>query len=221
MVFCRWIPDTILSSFRCLGRQLFVTNHGRLSLICHMADARSFTMCAYCIEQVHNSTTPEFSMFTRSLQTNVIMMFRTLLVFIQSPMSSGNILSTLFIDFGSLMNYISCSWVYFKIYYTACSNTWTLEMSKINSANNFDCNHDIKASSMPLHHSISWNVALGSTMRWGVWSANWLWDVVKFSTTPRTIGTLQLKWPWMILYSKQCRHYVNSLYLLANKIHLI
>jgi len=58
-----------------------------------------------------HSITQDISMLSQSFWTNIISMFRTLLVCIQSDTSSGNTLSAMSIGFGSLMYCISCFWV--------------------------------------------------------------------------------------------------------------
>jgi hypothetical protein len=67
--------------------------------------------------------THKISMFTWRFWTKLISMFCTLLVFSQSATSSGCTLPGMSIAYGSLMNCISCSWVYLKTYCTGCSNT--------------------------------------------------------------------------------------------------
>ena len=80
----------------------------------HMAHARcvKFQMVhRWVIQPFNHLITYEISMFTPSFWTKLLSMFCTLLVFIQSAISSGNTLSAMSIAFGSLMNCISCSWV--------------------------------------------------------------------------------------------------------------
>ena len=71
----------------------------------------------------NHTITQEIRMCTRSFWTNVISMICTLLEFVQTQTSSGNILFAMYIAFGSLMNCISCSGVQLKSYCTGCSNT--------------------------------------------------------------------------------------------------
>jgi len=147
-------------------------------------------------------------------------MFCTLVMFIQSATSSGNSLSAMSIAFGTLMNCISCSWVQLTMYCTGCSNTWKLEMSKINLTIDSHQYHDIQASSASLNHSIGWKVAPGRAKRPGAWSEHCQWIAVQYLTAPRMTGKLRRKQSLMKCYREQCRNYVNSLYLTANKITL-
>jgi len=57
--------------------------------------------------------------------------------------------------------------------------------------------------------------------RSGAWSGHCQWIALRFLTTPKMMGKLRRKQPLMKWLWEQCGHYVNSLYLLANKITLI
>jgi len=76
------------------------------------------------IQLVEHSLPHGISIFTQTFWTELILTFCTLFEFIQSATSSGNSLCAMFINFGSLMNCISCSWVELKTDCTSCSNTW-------------------------------------------------------------------------------------------------
>jgi len=165
--------------------------------------------------------THKISRFTGSFWTKLISMFCTLLVFIQSATSSGNTLSAMSIAFGGLMNCISCSWVQLKTYCTGCSNTWKLEMSRIKLTLNSHQYHNIQASSASLNNLILWKAAPGREKKSGAWSEHWQWILLQSLTAPRMMGKLQRKQPLMKLWWEQCGHYVNSLYLSANKMTLI
>jgi len=130
----------------------------------HMAHAQCVKFLKerrWGIQLFDHLITQEMSMFTWSFWTKLILMFCTLLVFIQSATSSGNTLSVMSIAFGSLMNSVSCSWGWLKTYCTGCSNTWKLEMSRINLTINSHHNHHIQASSASLNPLIQWKAAPG------------------------------------------------------------
>jgi len=148
----------------------------------------------------------------------LISMFWILVMFIQSATSSGNSLSAMSIAFGSHMNCISCSWVLLKTYCTGCSNTWKLEISRINLTIDSHQFHDIQLSSASLNHSIPWKAAPVRAKRSGAWSEHCQWIALPILTASRTTGKLRLKKPRMKLLWEQCGHDVNSLYLSANKI---
>jgi len=136
----------------------------------HMAHARCVKFLKvrrWGIQVFNHLITHEISMFTLSFCTKLLSMFCTLLVFIQCATSSGNTLSAMCIAFGSLMNCISCFWVYLKTYCTGCSNTWKLEMSRINLTIDSHQYHNIQASSASLNYSFHLCVAPGREYRSG------------------------------------------------------
>ena len=127
-------------------------------------------------------------MVTRRFWMNLISITGTLLVFIQSEISSGNTLFAMSITFGNLMNCISCSWVLSKIHCTGCWNSWNLEMSRINLTIDSHQYHNIRASSTSPIHSIRWKAAHGREKRSRAWSEHWQWIVLQFLTAPRMRG---------------------------------
>jgi len=121
------------------------------------------------------------------------------------------------IDFGSLMNCLSCSWVQLNTYWTGCWNTWKRDKSRINLTTNSHRCHDILSSSASLDNSIHWTAAPGKVKRSVERSEHWHWIVHQFLSAPRMTAKLRHKQPPMKRYWEQCGHYVHSLYLLANK----
>jgi hypothetical protein len=188
----------------------------------HVAQARCvkfLTVRQWGIQLVVHSMTQEISMFAQSFWTKLILMFCTLFQFSQSATSSGNSLSAMSISCGRLMNWISCSWFELKTYITGYANTWELEMSRINLTIDSHLYHDSQASHASLNHSIRRTASSGWAKISGAWSEHGEWILLQI-LTPRMMGNLQRKQPLMKWSCKQYRHYVNSLYLLANKITL-
>jgi len=148
-------------------------------------------------------------------------MLCTLMVFIQSATSSGNSLSAMSIAMGSLMNCISCSIVQLMIYCTDCSNTSKLEVSRINLTIDSHRYHVIQASSTSHNHFIHWKAHPGRENTSGAWYEHWHWIALQFLTAPRMQGKLWWKQPLIKCLWEQRGHYVNCLYLSANKITLI
>jgi len=72
-----------------------------------------------------------------------------------------------------LMNSISCSWVQFRTDCTGCSNTWKLEMSRINLTIDSHQYHDMQASDASLNHLIRWKVTPGRELTSRGWSEHW------------------------------------------------
>jgi len=149
------------------------------------------------IQLVEHSITQDIGRWTQSFWMKLIWMFCTLFVFIQFATSSGNSLTAMSISFGSLMNCISCSWVKLNTYSTGCSNTWKLEISRINlTINSHQC-HDIQASRASLNHSIRLKAATSRAKRSGAWSEHWQWIALQFLSAPRMAGKLRQKQPLM------------------------
>jgi len=179
---------------------LGIIQHRSCRLKSHMAHAR----CVKFLEVrqwgtpgFNHSMTQEFGMSTQSFRMNLLSMICTLLVFIQSQTSSGNTLFAMSIAFGSLMNRISCSWVYLKTYCAGCSNTWRLEMSRINVTIDAHQYQDILPSCASLNHSIRWNATPGRGNTSGEWSEQWQWIGLRFLTAPRMTGKPRWKQPLM------------------------
>jgi len=122
------------------------------------------------------------------------------------------------IGFGSLMNCISCSWVYLKTYWTGRPNTWKRDSLRINLTIDLHWCHDIPVTSTSPNHSIHWKAAPGNVKRSVAWSEHWPWIPLQLLPAPRMLGKLQRKHPPMKWQLKQYGHYVNSPYLLANII---
>jgi len=180
----------------------------------HMVHAQ----CVKCL-MVHwwgiplfdHSISQEISMFIRSFWMNQLLMLGIILVFIQLETTSGNTLSAMSHDFRSLINCISCSWVQLKSYCTGCSNTWKLEIWRINLTIDSHRYHDSQVSSASLNHLISWNAGPGREKRSVAWSEHWQWIALWFFTALRIMRKLRqkhslMKWTW-----EQCGHYVYSL----------
>jgi len=133
-------------------------------------------------------TTQDISMLNRSLWTKLRSRFHTLLVFIRSGASSGNMLCTMSIGFGRLMNCISWSWVQVKTYCTGRSNTWKPVLSRIIVTIDSHQYHDIWAFRASLNNAFYWNTAPGVVKWSGAWSERWQWIAIHFMTTPKNDG---------------------------------
>jgi len=193
-------------------------------LTSHMAHARCVKFLQVPqsgIQLFDHLITHEIRMFKWSFCTRLILMFFTLLVFIQSAASSGNTLSAMSITFGSLITCICCSWVKLKTYRTGCSNTWNLEMSRINLTIDSHQYDDVEASGTSLNHSIRQKVTSCRGKCSRAWSEHWQRIALKFLTAPKMPGKLWQKQPLMKWWREQCMHDVNSLYLSANNMTLI
>jgi len=81
--------------------------------------------------------------------------------------------------------------------------------------------HDIRASGASLMHAIRRKAMSGREMGYGASSEYWHWIVLQFLTAARMTRKLRRKQPLMKWWWEHCRHYVNSLYLLANNVTLI
>jgi len=94
-------------------------------------------------------------------------------------------------------------------------------MSEINLTVNSHCCHNINTSSIFLNNSICWKVAPHREKRSGAGSAQSQWITLQFSTASWV--TVKLQWEQLPIkqHWEQCRHYVNTLYLIANNITLI
>jgi len=132
-------------------------------------------------------------MYTQSIWTKPTSMFCTFLVYIQSETSSGKTLSAISIDFSSVMNCICCSWVYLNSYCTGCSNTWKLEMSRINLTIHSHRYLDIQACSAPLNHMTHWNAAPSRENRSAARIEHWQWIELHLWTTPRKMANYSWK----------------------------
>jgi len=129
-----------------------IPNKSRL-LNSHMVHAQCLKFLQMYPSGIANSVhsiIQDIRMFSCSFWTHLISMPYTLLVFIQSETRCGNTLFAMTIAFRSLMNCISCSWVQLKTYCTGCSNTWKLELSRMNFTIDFHGYHDIWASTSSL-----------------------------------------------------------------------
>jgi len=183
------------------------------SHIAHTWCLKFITVHRWGIQLFEHSITKQTSIFSQSCGRRMIWMLCTLSVSIQCANSSGNMVSAMAIGFGILMNCISCSWVQLKTDWTDCSNTWNLEMSRINVTINSHWCHDILASSTSLNHSIYWIAAPGYIKRSVEWSKHWQWNPLLFLSGQCMTGKWQWRLSQMIWYWKQSGYYVNSIYL--------
>jgi len=166
----------------------------------HMAHARCVKFLKvrrWGISLFDHSITQETSIFTWSCSSTIILMLCTLWLSTQSATSSGNTLSAMSIGFGSLMNWISCSWGWLKTYCTGYSNTWKLEIAWINLTIDSHRCHDIPVSSTSLNHLIHWKAAPGKVKRSVEWSEHWQWIVLQFLSARQMTGKLRRKQPLM------------------------
>jgi len=158
-----WLPGSvIIQNTSCLLKSHIV--HGQCVIF--------LKVCQLGIQRVKHLITQEIAMLTQCFWMKLILIY-TLFVFIQSATSSGNSLSAMIISFGKLMNCIRCSWVYLTTNCTGCSNTWKLEMSKINFTLDLHQYHDIAASSASRYHPTGWTVTPDTEMKSGVWWEPW------------------------------------------------
>jgi len=154
--------------------QLVIVPNKSLLFMSHMVYAECVTfqnLRRWGIPLFNNLLTPHISMFTQSICMKRILMFCTPLVFTQSATSSGNILSASSIGVGSMMYYVSCSWVSWKTHCTGCSNSWQLEMSSDNLILDSHQYHDIQTSSTALYQSIF--------LKSGSWNRQQIWGMIR------------------------------------------
>jgi len=94
--------------------RLWIIKNKSWLLNSHMACMQCVKFLMVCwlgIQHCKHLITQEISIFSWSCWTKLILMFCILLVFIQSATSSGNTLSAISFNFGSLINSISSFWV--------------------------------------------------------------------------------------------------------------
>jgi len=180
------IAETLLRSFWLPGSGIIQNKSWSLkSCIAYGWCVKLLNARRWTIPLFDHLPTQEISKYTNSFWMKWTLMFCTLFVFIQSATSSGNSLSAMSIRFGSLMNCIICSWVKLMTYCTGCSNTWKLEMWRINLIINSHQYHNVQASSTSLNHSIRWKAAPGREKRSSVWSEYSQWIALRLLTAPR------------------------------------
>jgi len=167
------------------------------SLMAHEQYVQFLKVCQCRIQLLDQSIAQEICMFTQSLWRKGILMFWTLLALTESATSSSNIRTAMPIRFGSLMNFIRSSKVQLKTYCMGHSNSWKLDMSRINLTIDSHQYHNILALTNSVHSWLCWIASHGRELRSETRSEQWQGIALQSLTALRMTGKLQQKQPLM------------------------